>query len=238
MKDIEGTVMAFASLLGLLGATACNLPTISVYPANASRTPPAYAPLPEATTSLDAHKLAEGRLAPFCEVRSGKAVRDEKALARAQAGVAEWRRVNKKIPPKPPAPPKPTDPNASPVAVTRTGVSVRLPGFGSEEAPGPRITADNPEWFAIACEGERITMTLGDQASDLDALYLHEDPASPELWLAGYAVKTKQAFFAKLALKPQNPNVYPPATQFYVYDVSRYLPTKVDAIPSYATTKA
>jgi hypothetical protein len=212
------------ALLAIAFASGCNLPTVSVYPTN-GYSDHEFTPLPAATVQLTASALTEGSLQPFCDVRSGKAVRDENVLAKVSAGIKDWQRINKKEPAKPVAPPAAVDPDRSPVSVNSRGVSVRLPGVGPS-TPVKHYTDHDPRWFAVSCAGDKITVTLEDQAVDLDVLYTRDDPDAPELWLAGYSLKTKVVFTARLSpTKPYRPD---PSNVFYTYDLSRYLSEKVE----------
>lgn len=92
-RSLLPALLSIASL-AVLSAACGLLPSVSVYPTNTNRDPE-YKPLPNATAMVPADKLAAGTLKPFCEVRGGKIVRHESALAKVTGAVAEWRRVNK-----------------------------------------------------------------------------------------------------------------------------------------------
>jgi len=230
MHKSDGSLGAALLVSVALSTAGCNLPSVAVYPTNTGLEHD-YNPLPAAIATVAADQIAEGSVQPFCEVRGGKTVRDDRALAKVTAGIAEWQRINKKTPPRPPAPPPAVDPHRSPVDVSAKGVTVSPGGlFGIESAPVRRRTdtANKPSWFAISCAGEKITATLEDQDIDLDALFTHEEPDSPELWLAGYSLTTKVAFMAKVALKVPDRVGREGETHFYTYDLSRYLTAKVE----------
>jgi hypothetical protein len=94
------------ALVAMAVASGCNLPTVGLYPTNGYGDKD-FKPLPAATAELGASALTDGGLKPFCDVRSGKAVRDEPVLAKVSTGIKDWQRINKKAPPRPVAPPLP-----------------------------------------------------------------------------------------------------------------------------------
>jgi hypothetical protein len=211
-----------SAMLSATFAVGCNLPpptTVKVDPTN-SRGTPSFPPLAPDAQSVDPGQMKD-KLTPICDVRSGKLVNDDKKLAKAVAGVGEWQKLNAKAPPKAP---EPVDPNQGPVSVTGKGVAVKIPGLESK-----KHTDQDPDWFAVSCADNKITATLNEEVIDLDALYSRESNASPDLWLAGYSLKTKRVILTKVSTKPRAKNTVP-NTSFFVYDLTRYLTAKVEAV--------
>lgn len=208
--------MRLRSLGLLFFLSACHLPpptTASVAAVNA-RSSVEYPALPAATEAIEPRMLADYALKPVCDVRGGTLAHDEKALAKVLAGIGKWQTLQKKAPPKHVA----ENPNQGPVSVSNGNVQLKIPGASS----GKPATDLDPAWFAVACEGNKITATLDDEPIELDALFMSEQATSPELALAGFSLKTKGVLFAKLNTSPRPPHAVP-NTSFLVYDLSRYL---------------
>jgi hypothetical protein len=212
------------ALLAAVAAVGCNLPPLTVAHLPPSNGPgdARYPDLPAGIAKIEATRLADYRTKPICDVRSGKPVHDDKELPKVLAGVAEWQKLGKKSPPKPAAP---VDPNQGPVSVDGKGLTVKIPGLSS----GKKRTDQDPDWFAVACDGPKITLTVADETIELDALYAHESSNSPHLWIGGFSLKQKRVVTAKLVTKAPPPHVVI-YSQFHAYDLSRYQTAKVEDV--------